>query len=115
MPNENYIALRKIIAEAVKANNDYDGWDIRESFDDQREEIEARETEVILEAIWPDFVGLLAANMEYEHALEHTADIETHKKYEQIYCEECARLAQSAIDGVNRPDFIALVNYDDAE
>lgn len=60
-------------------------------------------------AVWPEFVELLAKIAEYEHALEHAADITTHQKYEQIYCEDCARLAQSAIDGVNRDDFRSMI------
>lgn len=56
----------------------------------------------VLDAIVPEIVELLAKVYEYEHALEHVADKRTHEELSQVFCEDCAQLAQSAFDGVNR-------------
>lgn len=54
---------------------------------------------------------LLAKIAEYEHALEHIAeDSEFHRP---AACEDCQRLARSALDGVNRADFREIVSEQD--
>lgn len=47
-------------------------------------------------------VELLAVALEYEHALQHVAD--RHDTW--VYCFDCQRLAQSALDRVNGEDFL---------
>lgn len=47
-------------------------------------------------------VELLAKVLEYEHALKHAVDPHP---VEEPACEQCQRLCQSALDGVDRPDF----------
>lgn len=58
-----------------------------------------------LDVLWPEIIKLLAKILEYEHALEHVADRKTHIDYGMTFCEDCIKLAQSALDGVNRADF----------
>lgn len=46
---------------------------------------------------------LKAQILEYEHALEHVIECAS--------CEQCDRLAQSALDGVNRKEFLDIVRW----
>ncbi|HJS83710.1 MAG TPA: hypothetical protein VJ742_12830 [Nitrososphaera sp.] len=50
-----------------------------------------------LDSIWPKVQGQL---LEAEHALEHVAECTVRPG-----CEDCRKLAQSALDGLNREDF----------
>lgn len=50
-------------------------------------------------------VELRATILEYEHALEHAADTGPHHT---TACPDCQRLCQSALDGVNRADFLEI-------
>jgi hypothetical protein len=59
----------------------------------------------ILNAIWPEIVGLLATIVEYEHALEHVAD-----SHMPATCPDCQSLAQSALNGVNREMCREIIN-----
>jgi hypothetical protein len=59
-----YNHLRELILKAVKHNNDNDGWDIRKSFDEQRDLIEDYEAAVILEAIKPEIDKYIEAYLE---------------------------------------------------
>jgi hypothetical protein len=56
--------LRELILKAVKHNNDNDGWDIRKSFDEQRDLIEDYEAAVILEAIKPEINKYIEAYLD---------------------------------------------------
>lgn len=58
----------------------------------------------IIDAIWPKIEELQAQILEYEHAIEHVTDDHTGKPH----CEDCQRLCQSALDGVNRADFLEI-------
>lgn len=50
-------------------------------------------------------IALRAQILEYEHALEHVIDCGS--------CEQCTRLAQSALDGISRKDFLDAINWHD--
>ena len=50
-------------------------------------------------------IELQAKILEYEHALEHIADKQTHIDMGVVYCEDCVKLAQSALDRDNAEDF----------
>lgn len=62
----------------------------------------------LVEAIWPKIeamrTNLLAWVLEFEHALEHVTD--EHKGIP--HCVDCQTLAKSALDGVNRGDFLEI-------
>lgn len=56
--------LRELILKAVKHNNNNDGWDIKKSFDEQRDLIEDYEAAVILEAIKPEIDKYIEAYLD---------------------------------------------------
>lgn len=56
------------------------------------------------------YLELLGKFLEYEHAIDHVADIPTHTKSDLPFCKDCANVAQSAIDGVNRQDFLEIAD-----
>lgn len=51
-------------------------------------------------------IQLLAANLEYEHALQHVAEVSEY--HEPGACLKCQEMCRSALDGVNRADFTEM-------
>lgn len=54
-------------------------------------------------------IDLRAKVLEYEHALEHIADTQSHVDYNQPYCTDCANLAQGALERTNRDMCVEMV------
>lgn len=62
---QTYVKLLELLIEqAVHTNNDFDGWDVRQSFDEQREAIEQHDTQTILDAILPDVARMIQVAFE---------------------------------------------------
>lgn len=62
--------------------------------------------EAVLDALWVEIVDLQAEILEHRHALAEVVDCGK--------CDECQRMAQSSLDGVNRDMCVEMINDTDA-
>lgn len=89
------------LTEVVEfANGEYFeyGWSFEKSLQDSLLEESSNDADELINKV----VELKAKVLEYEHALEHIADKASHQEHSQVFCTECVKLAQGALDGVNR-------------